>query len=130
MQPSYKTTKPASVDQTFPTEMKNFLFIIPDELSPLENAILAVTIGRMAHYGYVYVADVQQHHVEDRDCARYMPLRNDAMPCFGRIDSVLIFHDGDYETPARKSYPDARIMIFNPTAGDSWLEHELLLKAA
>lgn len=119
MQPATDNPLPGSVQNSVPDEMTNYLFIIPDELSPLERAILDVTVRQLVNHGYVYVADVQQHVIEDRDGIRYMPFRAGIMPRFGSMNSVVVFHDPDFETTARICYPGAHIMILNPADAES-----------
>lgn len=94
--------------------VKNYLFIVPCQLGDFEKAILQATAKRMSQFGYVYVADVSQSTMEDRDNVRYMPLHLGRLPCFGSVESVIVFHDEGLIEEAAGTYPGARFFVLNP----------------
>ena len=93
--------------------VRNYLFIVPDELSHYERAVLKATAARLTEFGYVYVADVCQLDVEDRDHARHLPLKNRMIPPFGILDTAVIFHDLRMAREVGRLHPEARLYVLN-----------------
>lgn len=93
--------------------VKNYLFIVPDDLSHYERAVLKATTIRMTEFGYVYVADVRQREIEDLDHVRYLGMANRMLPQFGALEAVIIFHDESLVAEARRTYPDTRLYVLN-----------------
>jgi hypothetical protein len=92
---------------------RNFLFLISHPLSKLDRLIVDSTAHKLAEHGYVYIADVQQECVEDRDDIRYLPLRDNHLPNFGALTVVAVLHDNALARVAAQNYPDATVYVID-----------------
>jgi hypothetical protein len=92
---------------------RNYLFLVGHQLSKLDRQIVNSTAHKLASHGYVYVADVEQDCVEDRDDIRYLPLRDNNLPHFGSVTIVAVLHDNALARLAAQTYPDATVYVID-----------------
>jgi hypothetical protein len=52
--------------------------------------------------------------MEDRDEIRFMPLKNDDLPCFNALAGVMVVRDQELARVAQQTYPGANILVIDP----------------
>lgn len=92
---------------------RNFLFLISHPLSELDRLIVSSTAHKLSYHGYVYIADVAQDCVEDRDDIRYLPLHDHQLPHFGSVTVVAVLHDNALARLAAQTYPEASVYVID-----------------
>ena len=90
-------------------ERKTYLFLIPDELSEFERAVLESTTTKMAANGLVFVADVRQKETELVDDVFYQPFCIDRLPELPSLEAVIVMNDELLAMLAARHYPTARL---------------------
>ena len=92
----------------------HFLFMLPASTTPSEQDEIVETAKKMTSMGYVYVASAHERTMEDRDDIRFMPLRNDDLPCFGAVAGVMVVRDQGLADVAQQRYPGANVLVIDP----------------
>lgn len=92
----------------------NILVLAPAR-PDLENTVadqLPVVSQWLSQFGYVYVARSGQKIMEDDACGvRHMPLHAEALPVFGALDLVVVFHDVELMERVRREYPESLVIL-------------------
>lgn len=100
----------------------NRLVLVPHDI---DERLLPVRKEQLAHLAlelgegedaYVYVALRGQRVAEDNEAGvRFLPLSSDHLPCFGNVESVVVFNDKAMASAAASAYPMAAIFHLEPT---------------
>lgn len=93
---------------------KNYLFMLPDMITPAEQDEVVEVARALLTDGYVYIFSARETSVVDRGDIRYLPLRTESMPYFGEVSGVLVARDRQLAKVARETYPGAAVMVFDP----------------
>jgi hypothetical protein len=89
--------------------------MLPASTTPSEQDKIVESAKKLTSMGYVYVASAHEHTMEDRDNVRFMPLRNDDLPCFGALAGVMVVRDKGLAEVAQQTYPGANVLVIDPT---------------
>ena len=103
--------------------------MLPESTTPSEQDEIVETAKKLTSMGYVYVASAHERTMEDRDEVRFMPLRNDDLPCFGAVAGVMVVRDQGLAQVAQQQYPGANILVIDPAqpAQHHKVDHRQLL---
>jgi hypothetical protein len=93
----------------------HFLFMLPATATPADQDHVVKAAKELTSMGYVYVASAHERTMEDRDNVRFMPLKSDDLPRFGSLAGVMIVRDQEMARVAQEAYPEANIMVIDPT---------------
>ena len=105
------------------TQPLHFLFLLPDTTTSSEQEVVVKAAKELTSLGYVYIASPNEKTMADRDNIRFMPLRQQQLPCFGSVTSVMIVRDRQLALTAQEMYPDSHITVFDPAQAS--LAHEM-----
>jgi hypothetical protein len=107
----------------------HFLFMLPASTTPSEQDEIVETAKKLTSMGYVYVASAHERTMEDRDNIRFMPLKNDDLPCFNAVAGVMVVRDQGLAEVAQHAYPGANILVIDPAqpAQHNKVDHGQLL---
>lgn len=123
------TFLPSAMKRTPSSQPHHFLFMLPASTTPSEQDEIVETAKKLTSMGYVYVASAHEHTMEDRDEIRFMPLRNDDLPCFNAVAGVMVVRDKGLAEVAQQTYPGANILVIDPAqpAQHQKVDHRQLL---
>lgn len=131
--PYFSTTSIPRSPENLPTpahshlNLKNYLFLVPDELNAFERAILISTATKMCRYGLVFVSDITQKRIERIDGVYYLPFCIEKMPEFCDLEAVVVMHHELLALLAARLYPSAR--LFTITTSEESDETTLVMRA-
>ncbi len=93
--------------------IRNFLFLIPENVPELERSVVLAAARRMTEHGYVYLAEGGRKDVEDCDEVRHLPLNAQHLPAFGLTTTVVVLNREELAKQALETYPDAQVFLLN-----------------
>ncbi|MDB6118473.1 MAG: hypothetical protein JWO08_2254 [Verrucomicrobiaceae bacterium] len=93
--------------------IRNFLFLIPENVTELERAVVLAAARRMTEHGYVYLAESGRKDVEDCHEVRHLPLNAQHLPSFGLTTTVVVLNREELARKALETYPDAQVFLLN-----------------
>ncbi len=93
--------------------IRNFLFLIPENVPERERSVVIAAARRMTEHGYVYLAEGGRKDAEDCDEVRHLPLNIEHLPAFGLTTTVVVLHREDLAQKALDTYPDAQVFLLH-----------------
>lgn len=97
-------------------DIRNFLFLIPENVPEQERSVVLAAARRMTEHGYVYLAEGGRKDAEDIEQIRHLPLSMEHMPAFGLTTTVVVLHREDLAQKALETYPDAQVFLMHQCA--------------
>lgn len=97
-----------------PLAVRNFLFILPQEATAEDHALIFTIASSMTGMGYVYISSAEQTTMEDKGQIRYLPFRGGQFPSFGSVNAVFVLRDREIATAALAEYQGVETFLLEP----------------